>query len=571
MKKNRLFYLLSILLVVVFFITACSGGQKPTTGDKTTDNPTTSEKPADSKPSEAPVEEEALEPYTFTHYYNYDWWGIKDWGADEVSKALTKKFNITVEFSKPDADPKARLNTMVSAGDLPDSIMMDRGPDNINLAKLGLLQPLEPYMEKNPNYADNILANTIEMLKIEGKLYGVPNWARKAASGGNDAWNYDMRVYEDAGSPQLKTFEDLYAYATKVKNDVPNTKEGLSVFPVLFRDGTDGNPVGRSFYRSYGGNINGWYTVLDGKYQLAFRDELFKEATMEANKWWREGLMSPTQFTDNGDQILEKLVAGRVGLLWYDSSQDESNHFRKILMETYPGDTYEMIKPFPFPPAKGLSEDDIFADFQSTVGWNVTCITTSAEQPQRIFDLWTYLLTKEAAILQMYGPQGDLWDELDSNGLPILKKAESEISSDETNRLGLWFWMQPGQSDNVVTTKFAINSALPAEKQNWVITNQSDYLTPIMWLTDEFVGIGDDIDPQSNEGINRTLVDEYIKATYPLVIMAETPEKAAELYQSIVDFADKNGSPAVEAMMDAKYQDNVKKVGTGLTRGRYAK
>jgi putative aldouronate transport system substrate-binding protein len=171
----------------------------------------------------------------------------------------------------------------------------------------------------------------------------------------------------------------------------------------------------------------------------------------------------------------------------------------------------------------------------------------------------------------MYGPQGDLWDELDSNGLPLLKKPESELSSDEVNRLGLWFWMQPGQSDNVDTTKFAVNAALPAEKQNWVITNQSDYLTPIMWLTDEFVGIGDDIDPQSNEGINRTLVDEFIAATYPLVIMAETPDEAEELYQSIIDFADSNGYADVEAMMDAKYQENVQKVGTGLNRGRYAK
>jgi len=73
--------------------------------------------------------------------------------------------------------------------------MMDRGTDNIRLAQLGLLQPLEPFMEQNPNYQDNVLPQTIELLKIDGKVYGIPNWSRKAASGGNDVWIYNLRLW----------------------------------------------------------------------------------------------------------------------------------------------------------------------------------------------------------------------------------------------------------------------------------------------------------------------------------------------------------------------------------------
>lgn len=287
---------------------------------------------------------------------------------------------------------------------------------------------------------------------------------------------------------------------------------------------------------------------------------------MEANRWWREGLMSETQFTDTGDQILEKLVAGRAALLWYDHSQNEANKFRTILRETFPDDSYEVVTPYPFPPANGLPTSKIYADIQSTVGWNVTCITTSAKDPQRIYDLWSYLMTPEAAILQMYGPQGMNWDELDDQGRPILKKAESELSSDEINQLGAWFWMIPGQSDNVDKMKFAVNDMQPVEKQNWVASIQSKVLSPIMSLSDEFNGIGDVIDPKSDDGIARSLCEDYVKAEYVKAIMAPTTDEAEAIYDDILAFCDANGLPAVEAMYTEKYKANVALSGTCLTK-----
>lgn len=560
MKKIRILSLLVAILVFTAFIAGC--GQNAATPSETT-------KAADTGAGEttaaAEPTGEALEPYTFTHYFNYDWWGLKPWGVDMTSKYMQKKFNITVEFSKPDSDPQAKLNVMISSGDLPDSIMMDRGVDLRKLAQLGLLMPLEPYMEKNPNLTENVRESTRELLKIDGKLYSIPNWSRKAASGGNDTWIYNQRLYKAAGSPALNTLEDLHAYALKIKNDVPKNNEGLSTIPFTADDSADGWKLGRAFYRSFGGVIDGWYAVSGGKYQSVFRDPVFKQSTMEINRWWRDGLINPTQFTDTPDQILEKIVAGRTALMWYDHSKNESNKYRTILKETFPDDSYE-ITPDPFPPANGLTPDKIYADHQSTVGWNVTVITKNAEKPQRIFDLWTWLLTKEGSINMMYGPQGENWDSLDDKGLPILKKAESELKSEEIDRLGSWFWAIPGHSDNVDTTKFAVNDMLPPEKQNWVIKTQAHILTPRMWLTDEFVGIPDVVDPKSDAGIARTLCEDYIKANYPKVIMAKSEAEAQKLFDGIIAFLDKNGFAKVEEAYNTKYQDNVKLVGSGLKK-----
>lgn len=548
------------VVAAVSLICLVPGCNKSNTGDEA------GKKDSTNTDSSQPTQQDKLEPYTFTHYFNYEWWGLKPWGDDLVSKALKEKFNVHVEFSKPDADAQAKLNVMISSEDLPDSIMMDRGVDNIRLAKLGLLMPLEPYMKNNPNYEQNVLETTREMLKIDGKLYGIPNWSRKAASGGNDVWIYNDRLYKQAGSPKLETFEDLYNYAMKIKKEIPKNKEGLPTIPVIFDHTTDGYKIAQAFYRSFGGVLNSWYTVVDGKYQIAFRDPVFKKACMEANRWWRAGLFSETQFTDSPEQILEKIVAGRTALLYYDNSKDESNKFRRILRETFPDDSYEIVQPFPYPPADGLPTSKIYADYQSTVGWNVTCITKKAKNPQRIFDLWTYLLTREAAILQMYGPKGELWDTLNEKGIPVLKKSESELTTQEINRLGLWFWMIPGQSDNVDSIKFAVNDMQPKDKRNWVASNQANIITPIMWLTDEFVGIGEIIDPNSNEGIQRTLCEDYIKAQLPQMIMAKTESEAERIYNSIISFLDKNGMPKIEELYNNKYKENVSKVGTGLNK-----
>jgi putative aldouronate transport system substrate-binding protein len=563
MKKHQILVLLVVVCMLATTVLSACTTTAPTTAP--TSAPAVTTEASASAAADATTEPaKTLEPYTFTHYFSYDYWDITHkWGADAVSKYYQDKYNITVEFSKPDSDPKGKLNVMISSGDLPDSIMMDRGEDNIKMAGLNLLVPLEPFMANDKDLEKNVLPNTIKQLQIGGKLYGIPNWPRKGATGGNDAWLYDTRLYAAAGSPALNTMDDMYNYALKVKTDVKKTKEGVDVVPVIFDNATlDGQNMGRAFYRSFGGQAVGWYSISGGKYQSLFRDPTYKEAIMEANKWWRAGLFSPTQFSDTVDQILEKIVAGRTALLFYDHSKDATNKFRKILMQNHPDDTIEMVSPFPYPPAKGLPTSKIYPDYKETIGWNVTCITTKATQPERIFQLWTSFLTQEGSIIMMYGPKGGNWDTLNDQGLPLLKVPEAKQTTDQINALGCWFWAIPGQSDNVDNTKFAVNKLQPKESQDWVISHQSDVLSPIMYVDDEFIGIADVVDATSPDGVARTLCEDHIKAQLPKVIMAASADEASKLFDEINTFLDANGMPAIETAYNKKWTENVALVGT---------
>ena len=108
-KKSRLVCLIAIVLAAVLLLVACGkngSDKKPPKGT----GKTKASDSTDSKTKDKAAEED-LTPYTFTQYYNYEGWNLKEWGKDEVSKYLKDKFQINIEFSKPDTDAQAKLNT----------------------------------------------------------------------------------------------------------------------------------------------------------------------------------------------------------------------------------------------------------------------------------------------------------------------------------------------------------------------------------------------------------------------------------------------------------------------------
>ncbi|MCL1795584.1 MAG: hypothetical protein FWG37_01705 [Clostridia bacterium] len=500
------------------------------------------------------------EPFEWTLYFNYEWWGIRPWGEDDISAYWSEKFNMKINFMKPDTQPEDQvLQMMILSDDLPDVILMERGATNQELCRQGVFLDLAPLMEVNSTYGDEIAESTREFLKIDGTLYAIPHWARKGPTGGNDMWLYNDNLWKAAGSPALNTFEDLYGFAVALKELVPENAAGLPVIPFATQNNNDAfdKIVADGFYRSFGGpNRGDFYTArIGGRIQSVLRDPVFKDAAMEANKWYREGLILESQFIDTNDQMIEKFSSGRVGLLYYDHSQDSVNRFRKIMMENEPGNDYIRVLDPVYPMKEGVART--YADQKPTVGWNIHGITKNAKDPQRIFDFLCYMLTKEGSIDMMYGPPGVLYDELDENGNPILKKAMSELTAEENDKIGTWVWSFCNHSDNVDETKFAVNKMQPEELQDWVEATQSDILTPIMFVTDEYNNLALTIDQLSDLGIARTRCLDQWRAELPKIIMAQSAEEASKLYDDLLAFFEDNGLAEIEAAYDVMYQENV--------------
>lgn len=591
--KKRVLALLMVIALVAGVFAGCGGDNNSSQGGTSSTAPS---KPADDNQSSAadPVNTnvstgpaDCSEPYDFTVYYNYTGWN-KTFGQDETSKYLCDKFNISVNWYGPDSDPDAKLNLMVSSDDLPESIILDRGPMLNKIARAGLLQDLAQYMYEGNTFEQDVTEGARAMQAVDGVVYGVPNWSRKGATGGNYQWIVNTDTYEKAGSPKLETFEDLHQYALKVKELNPTSYSGQSVYPFWCTQTDNAYYVYQPFYRATGmpNIIETFFTQENSTIQYCLESENFIKALKEANKWFNEGLFTAEVFTDNHEQFLEKVTNARPALLWYDFSQDSIERFRQIVHENTNNEvSYEVLGhklgQFPdspqFPPMEGV--EFCYGDETGGVGWNVNCITKKATDPQRIFDLWTYMLTPEFSVILQYGPEGGtMLDHIDENGAPVLKKNESEFSPAEKDATGAWFWAQPAQSDYVDGTKFVLNDQLPDDKKDWVIDIQAhlcsyDEENPQIgqkFMTDENTGLASEIDPQTDLGVAFQSLKDKSKEMLPKIIMAKDDAEFDKLVQETLDFMKSNGqSDEVCKVFQAKHDANIEAQGFSAYSAEY--
>lgn len=578
-SKNSLLKALAAVMAASMILTVagCGGGGSSSTAGSSTSSKTESSAAESTDGSDASSEvtgssgpDDTTEPYEFDAYYSYQG-SVKPWGEDAASKYMNEKFNIKVNYSCPEADADSKLNLMISSDDLPDVIILDRNANWLKLINLGKLVDINTLKYEGCSFDEDILESTQKLLSVNGGLYGIPNWARKGATGGNMSWMVNHDVYEQLGSPELKTLEDLHQFMLDAKDKGVKTSDDQSIFPWLPRQDDNGFYTVSAIYRSYGhpNLIDTYWSQADNDVKLAVYDDNYIAALKIANQWYKEGLFPETTYTDSNDQFVEKLSNGRAAITYYDFSQDDTNHFRTLLQEK-DGNTYDLLgwelKDSPiYPAADGV--DYVYGEEGGTVGWNVNCITTKAENPQRIFDLYTWMLTKDGSINMMYGPEGGLWEGKDEEGNPILKKPEEELTSDEKNAAGCWFWSQPAHSDNVDLTKYAVNEQQPEGSRSWVISIQDHVFTPEdsihpaipgqKFLTDENTGLSLEIDPTEDLGMARQAITDECKMRIPQIIMASDDATFDKLVQDLKDFAESNQVHDIEKIYTDKRASNI--------------
>lgn len=578
-SRNSLLKALAAVMAASMILTVagCGGGGNSSTAGSSTSSKTESSAAESTDGGDASSEvtgssgpDDTTEHYEFDAYYSYQG-SVKPWGEDAASKYMNEKFNITLNYSCPEADADSRLNLMISSDDLPDVIILDRNANWLKLINLGKLVDINTLKYEGCSFDEDILESTQKLLSVNGGLYGIPNWARKGATGGNMCWMVNHDVYEQLGSPELKTLEDLHQFMLDAKDKGVKTSDDQSIFPWLPRNDDNGFYTVSAIYRSYGhpNLVDTYWSQADNDIKLAVYDDNYISALKIANQWYKEGLFPETTYTDSTDQYTEKLSNGRAAVLYYDFSQDDTTHFRTLLQEK-DGNTYDLLgwelKDSPiYPAADGV--DYVYGEEGGTVGWNVNCITTKAENPQRIFDLYSWMLTKDGSINMMYGPEGGLWEGKDEEGNPILKKPEEDLTSDEKNAAGCWFWSQPAHSDNVDLTKYAVNEQQPEASRSWVISIQDHVFTPEdsihpaipgqKFLTDENTGLSLEIDPTDDLGMSRQAITDECKMRIPQIIMASDDATFDKLVQDLKDFAESNQVHDIEKIYTDKRASNI--------------
>nr|MCR4736268.1 extracellular solute-binding protein [Treponema sp.] len=182
----------------------------------------------------------ADKPIKFDWYINFSWFA-RHWGDSKVSKYITEKTGVDVNFIVPAGNEAEKLNAMIAGDALPDLITLGWWEGQIPMMiDADLLYSLDELADKYDPY----FYKAADPAKVgwyrqeDGHIYGYPNasftstayekYAGKLTS--NETFLVRKDMYEAIGSPDMTTPEGFLGALRAAKAKFP-TVNGQSLIP----------------------------------------------------------------------------------------------------------------------------------------------------------------------------------------------------------------------------------------------------------------------------------------------------------------------------------------------------
>lgn len=210
-------------------------------------------------------------------------------------------------------DYKEKLNIICAGGDIPDllSYGWDTQSNLITYGEEGLFEELTQHMDSLPNYqkvleADeraqyNLYTDNGELYAFYGATYQPDG--QNAFSGGNCAIRKD--VLDELGLDFPETLDDLFDCAMKIKEAHPD------IYPMILHE--EWQPPELLVYYANHTYDDKYYNGTE--YVYGPTEDAYKEALMEINKWYTNGLISPDYFTHTSENGTAAVAAGEAYII----------------------------------------------------------------------------------------------------------------------------------------------------------------------------------------------------------------------------------------------------------------
>ncbi|MFC0216587.1 extracellular solute-binding protein [Paenibacillus chartarius] len=505
-----------------------------------------------------------LQPVTFSLFVNYDWYSAPMWSERPQAKWISDNFKVSVVPIQSNGAASQKLNTMIVSGELPEVIVTDRGKDVERLQKMGKLVALDPYLEKYPEFVRTVGEKNLNMLRSEdGKLYQIPNWFINGNNGtGNAAFLVQKKVYQELGSPKLETWDDLEAYAKLVKSNYPDMQPlefgeirdaaEVQMFGFLYSGAAEGRTP--AFISPGAGQVFG--VPIGDRLTSIYQDPAFRDAALEANRLYRAGVAPEDLFTETRDQILEKLMSGKIAVFGaYDAVVERIGREANNLLQSKDADNgYQVIPPLH---KAGVDGSKIYPSGYYTTGWNVNVITTSAKNPEAIFAYMNWASSPEGQRILFFGPPGLFYDKVE-NGVPIPNEAYLNRDSKKYDELRLGEFNWNGNTTYIDSVKTAREKLLPRKAQDWTTMAQAEVSFKTSMNLTAFSNL--DPAPGSEEGIILQHLKEQFKRLVPKLFFASGENEVLSLIQQADQEAARLGYDKVLKWKEAKWHDNERKL-----------
>lgn len=340
----------------------------------------------------------------------------EDYNTYPVAKMLEEKTGYKVKYDQlPSDKANDKLNLLISSAEPYDAVTIAGGSDSKALfadyAKKGALVDLTPLIDKyGPNIKAAISAESFEVTKVDGKIYGIPTRSNEMVSPG-------LLVRKDwldkLGIKEPTTLDELTAMLKLFKDKDPGGNGAQNV-PLTIRGE---NPFVANIVGAFG-MANSWNDV-NGKLVPQALDPAYKEYTAYMNDLYKQGLLDK-EFAVNKDAIMkEKFTSGKAGAVQMNWSD-------------FPTITDALVKNNPnakmvFLPA--LKGKDGKAGFNASAGIDrITFIPKASKNPEEAVK-WMNAKLDPATFKNMaIGEEGKHYTFKDGAYLPILP-----IFTDERN------------------------------------------------------------------------------------------------------------------------------------------
>jgi ABC-type glycerol-3-phosphate transport system substrate-binding protein len=260
-----------------------------------------------------------LEIYMDAPYFTA--WEETYWGEEPISKKWIAETGVDIDFvSAPDTE-HSMLNLLIASSDLPDIIWADPNLAQVKeMATRGVIWPLNELAAKNaPKFMDHYDKRLIVYYRMlfdsmnfyvapcfymPGKFLETP-WIVKNYAGTTVV----QQLYEEMGSPTVKTADDYLKLLRQVKQKYPDmipasSNRGAS-------PGSDGGPRVIDKLLPVAGLAEKYFKIGSGWVRYWEHPD-FLLVLKYANTLYTERLIDPAELTDKDEQIQAKIFSGRV-------------------------------------------------------------------------------------------------------------------------------------------------------------------------------------------------------------------------------------------------------------------
>lgn len=349
-------------------------------------------------------------------------------------KLVKDKFNMKLNIIAPNVagGGDTLYNTRVSAGDLGDLIITDKGQKLDELIEGGLvldgsnyypamknLKRFDKAVQKLNDGKDGVFAYPTSVSSI---LPTEPSEGLEPTFGAYLRWD----LYAELGYPEVRTLEDLLPVLKDMQDMQPTAPNGKKVYALsLFKD-WDGNMMNNAKQpiTYYGYDEVGFALAkADGSdYQgILDKDGEYHRVLKFYNEAYRMGLVDPESTTQNYDTLWSKFQNGQVLYSWWPWLGQAAYNTE---------DNMNAGKGFMLVP---IEDQSIFSyGAEAYGGKQVFAIGSNTEDPERVAAFVDWLYSTEGTYSNnsqtqgAAGPEGLTW-ELGDDGQPELTEFGQKV------------------------------------------------------------------------------------------------------------------------------------------------